>query len=119
MSDSKRIKSGYLTFIPPGEHQGRDFIDTWNFSIDEFGAPPERARATTEVVHRTVAEVVTQRAAADAVGARRLIDMGASSTVRVSREDLLSIRRELMQSANTIDRALEVIDAWLDVRRSA
>ena len=99
-SSPKRIRASFLEFFPPGEPQAHDFIDKWHFTVDDTpGQTPARPTTT------------------DVAPVRRLESV--PSSVRVAREDLIEMRRSLMQSANAIDGAIEMIDAVLDVRRTA
>ena len=124
----KRIRRSYLQFFQPGEHSGQDFIDNWHFSIDDKDTPSPPAPESSTVVipvapPATATATATMpmpapRAALEAAPVRRL-ELAPAPTVRISRDELVEMRKTLMQSANAIDRALEMLDAVLEVRRSA
>ena len=62
---------------------------------------------------------VAGAAVALAAPSLRPVLVAQAPTVRISRDELVEMRKTLMQSANAIDRALEMLDAVLEVRRSA
>ncbi len=122
----KRIRRSYLQFFQPGEHSGQDFIDNWHFSIDDKDAPAQPAPESSTVAipvgppatATATVPMPAPRAALEAAPVRRL-ELAPAPTVRISRDELVEMRKTLMQSANAIDRALEMLDAVLEVRRSA
>lgn len=86
-----------LRIIPPGEGTRGDFIDTWNFPIDNWSADDS---------HR-----------------HRVIDAASDATVVATTampvDELREIRRELQRSANAVAAALDRLDGMLYIRRSA
>lgn len=129
----KLIRRSYLTFLAPDARPQNDFIDQWQFSIDEPNRAPEpEPQNDVETFEATVvdprpatmtpalpAPVSGQRAMAQSFpAATRRIAAAPEPPERVSREDLLAMRRELMETAQRVDRAVAVIDRWLGLRRA-
>jgi len=76
-----------------------DWIDNWHFGVDESSVGRSRS--------------------ANSTSALRAVHTAPIETIAVATRDLLSVRRELQQSANAIGHAMSLIDALLVVRKSA